>query len=104
MNDASFILTPARYLVQIASEGEWKTVAYLNDIEEAWRTMENVPDLRVFDTWKNAGVRLRDRPRVSPRSTFGRAPGKADFEKSRVSSDIRGAHDIVGEGPAAAPA
>jgi hypothetical protein len=37
--------------------------------------------------------------RVSPRSTFGRAPGKADFEKSRVSSDIRGAHDIVGEGP-----
>ena len=63
MNDASFILTPARYLVQIACEGEWKTVAYLNDLEEAWRTMENVPDLRVFDTWKNAGVRLRDRPK-----------------------------------------
>jgi hypothetical protein len=39
MNDAIFILTPARYLVQIASEGEWKTVAYLNDIEEAWRTI-----------------------------------------------------------------
>ena len=56
MNDASFILTPARYLVQIANEGEWKTVAYLNDLEEAWRTMENVPDLRVFDTWKNAEV------------------------------------------------
>ena len=62
MNDASFILTPARYLLQIAHEGEWKTVAYLNDLEEARRTMENVPDLRVFDTWKNAGVRLRDRP------------------------------------------
>ena len=62
MNDASFILTPARYLVQIACERGWKTVAYLNDLEEAWRTMENVPDLRVFDTWKNAGVRLRDRP------------------------------------------
>ena len=29
MNDASFILTPARYLLQIAHEGEWKTVAYL---------------------------------------------------------------------------
>jgi hypothetical protein len=56
MNDASFILTPARYLLQIAHEGEWKTVAYLNDLEEAWRTMENVPDLRVFDTWKNAEV------------------------------------------------
>jgi hypothetical protein len=62
MNDASFILTPAHYLVQIACERGWKTVAYLNDLEEAWRTMENVPDLRVFDTWKNAEVRLRDRP------------------------------------------
>ena len=34
--------------------------------------------------------------RVSPRSTFGRAPGKADFERSRVSSDLRGAHDFAG--------
>ena len=33
MNDASFILTPARYLVQIACERGWKTVAYLNDLE-----------------------------------------------------------------------
>jgi hypothetical protein len=64
MNDVSFISAPARYLLQIASEGEWKTVAYLNDLGEAWRTMEKVPDLRVFDAWKNAGVRLRDRPEV----------------------------------------
>jgi hypothetical protein len=48
MNDASFILTPAPYFLQIACEREWKTVAYLNDLEGAWRTMENVPDLRVF--------------------------------------------------------
>jgi hypothetical protein len=42
MNDACFIPT-VRYLLQIASNtGEWKTVAYLNDPEEARRTMANV--------------------------------------------------------------
>src|ERR1700730_2768187 len=64
VNDASLISTPARYFLQIASKGEWKTVAYLNDPEEARRTLEKVPDLRVFDTWKNAEVRLRDLPKV----------------------------------------
>jgi hypothetical protein len=56
MNDASFIPTSPRYLLQIASNGEWKTVAYLNDLEEARRTMEKVADLRVFDTWNNGPI------------------------------------------------
>lgn len=42
----------ARYLLQIASEGHWKTVAYLDDPEEVSRTIENVPDLRALDMWK----------------------------------------------------
>ena len=62
MNDARFTPT-ARYLIQIASKGQWKTVAYLNDLEEARSTMQNVPDLRVFDTWNNAQLRLQGLPR-----------------------------------------
>lgn len=46
MNDVGFISIPARYLLQITSKGEWKTVAYLNDPEEARRTIERIPDLR----------------------------------------------------------
>jgi hypothetical protein len=47
-----------RYHLQILSNTEWKTVAYLNDLEEVRTTMENAPDLRVLDTWENAEVRL----------------------------------------------
>ena len=65
MNDACFIPT-VRYLLQIASNtGKWKTVAYWNDPEEARRTMANVPDVRVFDTWTRAP--LRDGPEVQRR-------------------------------------
>jgi hypothetical protein len=49
MNTGLFIPS-ARYLLQIDSNGEWRTVAYLNDSEEASRTMERVPALRVVDT------------------------------------------------------
>ena len=63
MNDGLF--TPrARYLLQIDRNGEWKTVAYVNDSDEAARTMERVPALRVVDTWRNAVVQLRDAPTV----------------------------------------
>jgi hypothetical protein len=60
MNDAHFAPT-ARYLLQIASNGEWKIVAYLNDFEEAKRTIDKVPAARVFDTWKQAEVQLHQR-------------------------------------------
>ena len=60
MNDTHFAPN-ARYLLQIASNGEWKTVAYVNDFEEAKRTIEKVPAVRVFDTWKQAEVQLRQR-------------------------------------------
>jgi hypothetical protein len=43
---------PARYLLQIASNGEWKAVAYLNDLKEARRTIAKAPNARVFDTWR----------------------------------------------------
>ena len=66
MNDAHFAAT-ARYLLQITSNGEWKTVAYLNDFEEAERTIEKVPAVRVFDTWKQANVQLRQRLGVQSR-------------------------------------
>jgi hypothetical protein len=39
--------------------GEWKAVAYLNDIEEAMRTAEKVPAVRVFDTWRKSEVQLQ---------------------------------------------
>jgi hypothetical protein len=61
MDSAIFICRPARYLLQITSKGEWKTVAYLNDLQEIWDTMENVTDLGVIDSWINAEVRSRDR-------------------------------------------
>ena len=50
----------ARYLLQIASKGQWKTVAYLDDPEEVDRTIANVPDLRALDTWKNCEIRSYD--------------------------------------------
>jgi hypothetical protein len=46
----------ARYLLQIASSGEWKTVAYLNNLEEAWLTVEKTSDARVFDTVRQEPV------------------------------------------------
>src|SRR5262245_15336817 len=54
----------ARYLVQILSKAGWKEVAYINNPEEVGPTLENVPELRVFDTWENAEVRLHDLPQV----------------------------------------
>ena len=53
-----------RYHIQILSNTEWKTVAYLNDLEEVRTTLENVPDLRVLDTWDNAEVRLHSLSQV----------------------------------------
>ena len=38
MNDTRFAPN-ARYLLKIVSNGEWATVAYLNDFEEAKRTI-----------------------------------------------------------------
>jgi len=52
-------VSSARYLLQIVSMGEWKAVAYLNDIEEAMRTAEKVPAVRVFDTWRKSEVQLQ---------------------------------------------
>jgi hypothetical protein len=47
-----------RYLLKIFSKAEWKAVAYLNDLEEVKRTIENVPYLRALDTWENEELRL----------------------------------------------
>ena len=47
-----------RYLLKIFSKAEWKAVAYLNDLEEVRRTIENVPYLRALDTWENEELRL----------------------------------------------
>jgi hypothetical protein len=60
MNDTRFAPN-ARYLLKIVSNGEWTTVAYLNDFEEAKRTIEKVPAVRVFDTSNQAEVQLRKR-------------------------------------------
>lgn len=46
-----------RYLLQIVSTGEWKTVAYLNDLDEAWRTTAEVPNTRVFDMWRQEALK-----------------------------------------------
>jgi hypothetical protein len=67
MNDTRFVPN-ARYLLQIASNGEWKTVAYLNDFEEAERTIEKVPAVRVLDTWKQAEGSTAPASRASEQS------------------------------------
>jgi hypothetical protein len=52
------ITSTARYILQMASKGEWKTVVYINDLEEVRHTMENIPELRALDTWENVEVRF----------------------------------------------
>jgi hypothetical protein len=72
VNDIRFV-SNARYYLQIVSNGEWKTVAYLNDFEEAKPTIAKVPTVRLFDTWKQAEVQLAqastgsEQPRPQPR-------------------------------------
>jgi hypothetical protein len=61
----------ARYLLQIASKGEWKTVMYMNDLEEAWRTIAKTPDARVFDTWCQEPLTPPRRRQPRPRRLAG---------------------------------
>jgi len=76
----------ARYLLQIDSNGKWKTVAYLNDREEATRTMEKVPALRVVDAWSNNVVQLHDRPKMPrDRDLIGRR--LTGFAQNRIRTD-----------------
>jgi len=50
-------LTTPRYLLQIISNGEWKTVAYEDTFDEVQYRTPKVPNIRVFDTW---AVRVMD--------------------------------------------
>jgi hypothetical protein len=89
MNDTHFAPN-ARYLLQIASNGEWKTVAYVNDFEEAKLTIEKVPVVRVFDTWKQSEVQLRQRLLQSSQDLETRRIKRLSTEgvvRARVSRD-----------------